>query len=227
MHTLARAYTYMYTHAHTCTHLHCVYTCTHMCMCTRVCTHTYARAHIHVHYTRGHIHVHYTRGLTYIRTRVCTLTYARAHRHACALHTCGLTYIHTRVCTHTQSAHILSRGWPSPQLTPEMLQSSARVPAEMGSSPSGVFVSRAPSVGTRALGRAGQGAWLSWIPEAKGSSLLPPFTHPAFMRLCESSAWQTGCGRDGQRERQAPDEAKINGQSWAVMRTQGRKAQGV
>lgn len=226
----------MYTHVHTCTHLHVrTLTCTHMHTHVHTCTaythvHTCACAHvcalIHTH-VHTYIHVHYTRGLTYIRTRVCTLTYARAHIHACALHTCGLTYKHTRVCTHTQSAHIVSRGWPSPQLTPEMLQSSARVPAEMGSSSSGVFVSRAPSVGTRALGRAGQGAWLSWIPEAKGSSLLPPFTHPAFMRLCESSAWQTGCGRDGQRERQAPDEAKINGQSWAVMRTQGRKAQGV
>lgn len=181
---------------------------------THTCTHRHAHMHTHVH-TCTHM---YTHTCVYIHT--CT--------HTCALHTRGLTYIRTRVRTLTQSAHILSRGWPSsPQLTPEMLQSSARVPAEMGSSPSGVFVSRAPSVGTRALGRAGQGAWLSWIPEAKGSSLLPPFTHPAFMRLCKSSAWQTGCRRDGQQERRAPDEAKINGQSWAVMRTQGRKAQGV
>lgn len=175
--------------------------CTHVHTCTCIHLHAHTCTHTCVHtHVHTYIHVHYTRGLTYIRTRVCT---------------------------HTQSAHILSRGWPSPQLTPEMLQSSARVPAEMGSSPSGVFVSRAPSVGMRASGRAGRGAWLSWNPEAKGSSLLPPFTHPAFMRLCKSSAWQTGCRRDGQQERRAPDEAKINGQSWAVMRTQGRKAQGV
>lgn len=174
-----------HTHAHTGMH-----TCTHLHVRTLTCTHMHTHVHLHA---CAHSYI-----LTCTHTYMCT-THAALHTHTCAH-------------THTICPHPLS-GWLSPQLTPEMLQSSVGSLQRWGAALRGLCqqssFSRDEGFGSGRLRRLAE-----LEPEGKGSSLLPPFTHPALMRLCESSALADGLRRDGQRERRAPDEAKINGQSW-------------